>query len=117
MASYADEHLRIDFERSSVLLDGTRVVLTRKEYELLVYLVRRAGDAIPRPILLHAIWGYASGVRTRTLDAHICRVRSKLGLYSHDYLETIFGRGYRFRPWHDAVPTHREPMQQLPMAV
>jgi DNA-binding response OmpR family regulator len=99
MAVYSDAHLSVDFETRTVLLDGERLPLTRKEYELAAFLVRYAGELIPRATLLSAVWGYSEGIRTRTLDAHVARLRARLGRYSVDYIETVFGRGYRFRPY------------------
>jgi two-component system alkaline phosphatase synthesis response regulator PhoP len=96
---YQDSHLEVDFARSSAALDARRMVLTRKEYELLSLLVRNAGEIIPRDALLWKIWGYSAQIRTRTLDVHIRRLRKKLGSYSDQYIETIFGIGYRFQPF------------------
>ena len=99
---YQDTHLEVDFARKSAALDAHRLVLTRKEYDLLALLVENAGEIIPRPVLLMRVWGYSKEIRTRTLDVHIRRLRGKLGAYSRDYLETIFGIGYRFQPFHSA---------------
>ena len=98
--SYRDEHLVIDFEHQSALLDNQRMALTRKEYDLLALLVRHAGEIIPRDALLLQVWGYSSEIRTRTLDVHVRRLRKKLGGYADQYIETIFGIGYRFQPFH-----------------
>jgi len=75
------------------------LVLTRKEYDLLALLVENAGEIIPRQILLMRVWGYSNEIRTRTLDVHVRRIRKKLGSYSEQYIETIFGIGYRFQPF------------------
>jgi len=96
---YQDAHLEVDFSRSLAALDEQRIVLTRKEYQLLSLLVENAGEIEPREVLLSRIWGYGDQIRTRTLDVHIRRLRTKLGTYSRDYLETIFGIGYRFQPF------------------
>lgn len=96
---YNDTHLQVDFARASAALDARRMVLTRKEYELLSLLVRNAGEIIPRDALLWRVWGYGAQIRTRTLDVHIRRLRKKLGIYSEQYIETIFGVGYRFQPY------------------
>ena len=88
----------MDFARKSVTLDSRRLVLTRKEYELLSLLVENAGEIIPREVLLMRVWGYSNQIRTRTLDVHVRRLRIRLGSYSGQYLETIFGIGYRFQP-------------------
>jgi len=99
---YRDEHLTIDFDQAAVILDGVRMTLTRKEYELLSLLVRHAGEIIPRDALLLQVWGYGCEIRTRTLDVHVRRLRQKLGGYAGQYIETIFGIGYRFQPFREA---------------
>jgi len=96
--NYSDAHLFIDFGRETVLLDGTPVKLTCKSFCLLGFLVRHPGELIPREALLQFIWGYGAGIRTRTLDVHIRRLRKHLGSYANTYIETIFGVGYRFQP-------------------
>ena len=98
--SYGDEHLSIDFDQQLALLDAQRITLTRKEYDLLALLVQHAGEIIPREALLMRVWGYGSEIRTRTLDVHVRRLRKKLGGYADQYIETIFGIGYRFQPYH-----------------
>ena len=47
-----------------------------------------------------ATLGYGAEIRTRTLDVHVRRLRKKLGGYADQYIETIFGIGYRFQPFH-----------------
>src|SRR6266511_2321066 len=96
---YEDRQLEVDFARAFAALDSRRLVLTRKEYELLSLLVQNAGEIIPREALLWRIWGYSNQIRTRTLDVHIRRLRKKLGGYSEQYIDTIFGIGYRFQPY------------------
>ena len=97
---YRDEHLAVDFDQQSATLDTAHIWLTRKEYELLSLLVRHAGEIIPREALLMQVWGYGTEIRTRTLDVHVRRLRKKLGGYAGRYIETIFGVGYRFQPYH-----------------
>ena len=96
---YQDAHLEIGVADKLALLDSRRLPLTRKEYELLVLLVENAGEVVPREVLLLRVWGYGSGIRTRTLDVHIRRLRRQLGSYGAPYIETIFGVGYRFQPF------------------
>jgi DNA-binding response OmpR family regulator len=96
---YQDAHIELDFSRKMATLDAHHLVLTRKEYELLSLLVENAGEIVPRRVLLSRVWGYGDQIRTRTLDVHIRRLRTKLGAYSLQYLETIFGIGYRFQPY------------------
>jgi DNA-binding response OmpR family regulator len=97
---YRDEHLSIDFDQQLAILDSVRITLTRKEYDLLALLVQHAGEIIPREALLMRVWGYGAEIRTRTLDVHVRRLRKKLGGYADQYIETIFGIGYRFQPYH-----------------
>jgi DNA-binding response OmpR family regulator len=96
---YQDAHLEIDVADKVALLDSSLLPLTRKEYELLLLLVENAGEVVPREDILMRVWGYGSGIRTRTLDVHIRRLRKRLGAYSAQYIETIFGIGYRFQPF------------------
>ena len=103
---YQDPHLEVDFARAIASIDSRRMVLTRKEYELLSLLVQNAGEIIPREALLWKIWGYSTQIRTRTLDVHIRRLQKKLGSYSDQYIETIFGIGYRFQPYRPARELH-----------
>src|SRR5436305_6566559 len=97
---YGDEHLTLDFLKQSAVLDTERMTLTRKEYDLLALLVQHAGEIIPRDALLMQVWGYGAEIRTRTLDVHVRRLRKKLGGYADQYIESIFGIGYRFQPFH-----------------
>ena len=96
---YSDAHLMFDFGRQRAALDSEPITLTRKEYDLLALLVQNAGDIVPRRALLLRVWGYGSEIRTRTLDVHIRRIRKKLGPYAEQYIETVFGVGYRFQPY------------------
>lgn len=102
--SYRDEHLTVNFDHRFAVLDSECIVLTRKEYELLALFVQHAGEIIPRGALLFRVWGYGAGIRTRTLDVHVRRLRKKLGSYAEQYIETIFGVGYRFQPFREARP-------------
>lgn len=81
----------INLETMEVTVNGSPVVLNRKEFELLKYFMERPNKVLAREKLLTDIWGYETG-ETRTLDNHIARLR-KLGISN---LETVFGVGYRF---------------------
>jgi DNA-binding response OmpR family regulator len=96
---YEDAHLEINLAEKIALLDSQPLKLTRKEYELLRLLVENAGELVPREVLLMRVWGYSSAIRTRTLDVHIRKLRKRLAPYSENYIETIFGAGYRFQPF------------------
>ena len=112
---YQDSHLTINYQRQNVALDGVTLRLTRKEYELLALLCQNAGEIVPRAILLSRVWGYGEGVRTRTLDVHIRRLRKKLGVGAETYIETIFGVGYRFQPFRSrTTPLSFHPLGPIP---
>lgn len=96
---YQDAHLEVDFSGRLARLDLSPLGLTRKEYDLLALLVANAGEVVPRETILLRVWGYSSQIRTRTLDVHVRRLRKKLGHYCDQYIETIFGVGYRFQPY------------------
>ena len=114
--SYRDEHLSVDFHQQMAMLDTQRLTLTRKEYDLLALLVQHAGEIVPREALLMRIWGYGADIRTRTLDVHIRRLRKKLGVFADQYIETIFGIGYRFQPFH-APRFQQSPLDRPSFAV
>ena len=113
---YHDEHLALDFDKQAVVLDTRRMTLTRKEYDLLALLVQHAGEIIPREALLMQVWGYSPEIRTRTLDVHVRRLRKKLGMYADQYIETIFGIGYRFQPYH-APRYYQQPLEKHTLAL
>ncbi|HZT34269.1 MAG TPA: winged helix-turn-helix domain-containing protein [Bryobacteraceae bacterium] len=96
---YQDAHLDLDFQHKTARLDLAPMRLTRKEYDLLALLVQNAGEIVTREALLMRVWGYSTQIKTRTLDVHIRRLRKKLGDYADQYIETIFGIGYRFQPY------------------
>src|SRR5262249_53680237 len=82
---------------------GSRhLALTRKEFELLAVLVQNAGVVVPRAVLLDRVWGYSPKIETQTLKVHIRRLRKKMGSHVDRYIETVFGVGYRFRPFSES---------------
>jgi DNA-binding response OmpR family regulator len=81
--------LQIDPRSREVTLAGRRIVLTSKEYSLLITL---AGEP---ERLLRSIWGYTGAGSTRTLDAHACRLRAKLSGGDRNYVRNTWGVGYR----------------------
>jgi DNA-binding response OmpR family regulator len=88
----------VDLRDQVVMLDSKTITLTRQEYRLLALLVEHAGQVVPRAIILTQIWGYAPETHTRTVDVHIRKLRKKLGMHPGQYIETIVGIGYSFRP-------------------
>ena len=89
------EGLSIDFAARTVSIDGNRITLSPKEYDLLVYLVRNAGVALTREQLLSTVWGYDFYGDDRTLDTHVKLLRRDLGPYAN-HIVTVRGVGYRF---------------------
>lgn len=76
-----------------VEVNGESVPLTAKEFDLLEYLMRRAGTVVRREELLGAVWGYSGGEETRTVDVHIRALRIKLG-EAGSLIKTVRGVGY-----------------------
>ena len=89
------EGLEVDFTARTVKVDGTRVDLSPKEYDLLFYLVNNRGIALTREMLITNVWGYDFYGDDRTLDTHIKLLRRSLGPYSK-FIVTLRGVGYRF---------------------
>lgn len=87
--------LEINIAARTVTIDGTRVDLTPKEYELLFYLVQNKNIALSRDKLLSDVWGYDFFGDDRTIDTHIKNLRNNLGDY-RDYIVTLRGVGYKF---------------------
>lgn len=87
--------LEINVAARTVTVDGKRVELTPKEYELLFYLIEHKNIALSRDKLLSDIWGYDFFGDDRTIDTHIKNLRNALGVY-RDYIVTLRGVGYKF---------------------
>ena len=87
--------LEINIPARTVTVDGEKVELTPKEYELLFYLVKNKNIALSRDKLLSDIWGYDFFGDDRTIDTHIKNLRNNLGPY-RDFIVTLRGVGYKF---------------------
>lgn len=87
--------LEVDFSARIVSIDGKRVEMTPKEYDLFFYMVRNKGIALTRESLISEVWGYDFFGDERTLDTHIKLLRKSLGEYSK-CIVTLRGVGYRF---------------------
>ena len=87
--------LKFDLSAHILYIDGNRIELTPKEYELLLYLIRNANIAVTREQLLEKIWGYDYYGDDRTLDTHMKSLRKKIAGYA-DNIVTIRRVGYRF---------------------
>jgi DNA-binding response OmpR family regulator len=92
---YRGDHLNADFDAVAVAVDGTPIRLTRREFELLRYLVQNKNRVVSRDRLLERVWGYERLVETRSVDVHVGRLRGKLGSAGRQ-IETVVGLGYRF---------------------
>jgi len=87
----------VDLRARAVRRGDAPVTLRPKEFELLVALMRRAGDVIGRRELLHDVWGYSDSVASRTVDTHIAELRRKLGHADGQpgHIATVARTGYR----------------------
>lgn len=94
-AGYVDENFEIEFDSFVLRYKGEEIRLTHKEFELVRYMVERAGRVLTRERLLDRVWGQDAEVDARSIDAHVRRLRAKLGPARH-HDETVVGIGYRF---------------------
>ena len=92
---YRGRHLIADFDAVNISVAGEEVRLTRREFELLRYLVENRNRVLSRDRLLERVWGYDRFVETRSVDVHVGRLRAKLGV-AGPQIETVVGLGYRF---------------------
>jgi two-component system, OmpR family, phosphate regulon response regulator PhoB len=88
-------NLRIDRAAHRVWVEEEEVELTALEFKLLVTLYERRNRVQSRGALLDEVWGIDTKISTRTVDAHVKRLREKMGA-ARDYVETVRGVGYRF---------------------
>ena len=94
------EGLVLNPDEHTVTVDGERVILTYKEYELLHLFLSQPGIAFTREQLLSSVWNTEYFGETRTVDMHIRTLRQKLGKYGH-IIETVRNVGYRLEARHD----------------
>ena len=94
------EGLVLNPEEHTVTIDGERVILTYKEYELLHLFLSQPGIAFTREQLLSSVWNTEYAGETRTVDMHIRTLRQKLGRYG-PIIETVRNVGYRLEAKHD----------------
>jgi DNA-binding response OmpR family regulator len=84
--------IRLDVDRRRVHAGDEEVSLTATEFDLLAHLMRAPGRVFSREQLLSAVWGYAAGAGTRTVDVHVAQLRAKLG--PSGPIRTVRGVGY-----------------------
>lgn len=89
--------LEIDTLGHNVYVDGKKIELTAKEYDVLTFLVRNKGIVMTRDKILNGVWGYDYFGEDRTVDWQIKLLRSKLGSY-REMIHTVRGVGYKFEP-------------------
>lgn len=89
--------LELDLLARSVRRAGQLVDLQPREYELLEYLIKHAGEVVTRTMLLEHVWGFHFDPRTNFVESHISRLRSKINNGRPDLIETVRGSGYCLR--------------------
>lgn len=89
--------VEIDQQRKAVIVDGQSVQFSKKEFEILNLLASNQGSIFSREDLINELWKDAPYVLDRTVDVHIARIRSKLGVCKA-YLTNRSGYGYTFNP-------------------
>jgi DNA-binding response OmpR family regulator len=96
--SFSD--VEVDLERHSVRRKGEEIKLTRAEFKLLAFFLQNPDRPLTRDVLLNSVWGYEAFPNTRTVDAHVVRLRQKLEPDSETprHFVTMHGVGYRFIP-------------------
>jgi two-component system, OmpR family, alkaline phosphatase synthesis response regulator PhoP len=103
-SAYKAGGILIDFDAISVTVSGAPVKLTRREFELLRFLIENRNRVLSRDRLLERVWGLDRQVETRSVDVHVGRLRGKLGPAGRQ-IETIIGMGYRFVETPEAAPS------------
>jgi len=92
--------IEIDLERRVVSRRGQEVKCPLTEYKLLLYFMENPDRALTRDMILNSVWGYSSFPNTRTVDAHVVKLRQKLEVEPNAprHFVTLHGVGYRFLP-------------------
>jgi two-component system alkaline phosphatase synthesis response regulator PhoP len=90
--------VHVNVPRGEVTRDGKNIYLTRREFQLLCYLIERSGSSVARSELLQSIWGYDTSAYTRTVDTHVGSLRRKLeeNPGQPELIVTVPNVGYRF---------------------
>ncbi|OGK99753.1 MAG: DNA-binding response regulator [Candidatus Rokubacteria bacterium RIFCSPHIGHO2_12_FULL_73_22] len=95
---FAFGDVRVRLRSRQAFRAGREVRLTRKEFDLLVYLIEHRGEVVTRERLLDEVWGYERFPTTRTVDTHVLRLRRKFEADPDrpGLIQTVHGQGYRF---------------------
>lgn len=89
--------LTVDKTAHQVFVDGKEILLTVKEFNILLKLIENIGRVYSREQLLDDIWGFDYYGDTRTVDSHVARLRTKLGDWGNQHLKTVYGVGYKIQ--------------------
>ena len=94
--------LSMDLLQQQVQRSGTTITLQPREYKLLEFLMRHAGQVVTRAMLLEHVWGYHFDPQTNVIDVHVSRLRQKIDReFDTPLLATVRGAGYRLGPVND----------------
>lgn len=91
------DDLEIDGDRRTAAVAGAEVDLSPLEFDLLNALAQRRGNLVSRAELLKEVWGYRSGIESRTVDTHIAKLRAKIDRGERSRIVTVRKKGYRLR--------------------
>lgn len=96
--SFAD--ITVNMDRGTVVRAGKKVAITASEFELLTFFLQNPGKALNRDAILESVWSYLGSPNTRTVDAHVMRLRQKLEKApdAPRHFVTVHKVGYRFSP-------------------
>jgi len=94
---YRLDDLEIDGDRRTAAVAGDEVDLSPLEFDLLNALAQRRGNLVSRAELLKEVWGYRSGIESRTVDTHIAKLRAKIDRGERSRIVTVRKKGYRLR--------------------
>jgi len=96
-AGFRVGEFEIDPDRRLVVRDGAPIELTQKDFDLATFLFRNVGNLVSRGHILETVWGRSPELNTRTVDTHVSRLRTKLGLLPENgwRLSAIYQHGYR----------------------
>lgn len=89
------KEIRVDQDAYTVKVDNNDIVLNRKEYDVLIYLMKNEGIVLNRERIIDSVWGYDYVGDGRVVDTNIKTIRKKLG-HAAKYIHTVVGVGYKF---------------------
>ena len=96
--AYTFRTLEVNPKSYEIKIDGQKVTVTPKEFELLLFFIQNKNTVITRDTILNKIWGYDFYGDSRTVDTHVKMLRSNLGEY-RDLIKTIWGVGYKYEEY------------------